>query len=289
MASANENDITKNEPFINLEKVIASKNPRLLKILPGFVLRYLKRIIHVDEINDFLDRNKDVYGLEFVKAVLDEMGAIIEVEGLNNVPEDERFIVASNHPLGGLDGLALIHVIGQVRKDIVFPVNDLLMNLPNIKELFIPVNKHGSNAQNVKIIDDTFASDVAMLYFPAGLCSRKQSQQIVDLEWKKTFVSKAKRHKRNITPVHISGRNSNFFYNLANLRKWFGIKANIEMLYLVDEMYKQFDQTIKITIGTPISYENLDKRQSDRTWAIMIKKHVYELATTPEASFEYQQ
>lgn len=271
---------------IDLEKIIASKNPVLLKFIPGFVLNYLRRIIHVDEINDFLRRNRDKHGLDFVKAVLDEMEAIVTSEGQENIPREERFIVAANHPLGGLDGLALIHVIGKVRKDVIFPVNDLLMNIPNLRELFVPINKHGSNAENVKILENTFASDSTLLYFPAGLCSRKRGDTIIDLEWKKTFITKAKRHKRDILPVHISGRNSGFFYNLANIRKRLGLKANIEMLYLPDEMYKQKNKSIHVRIGKPVSYTVFDRKYPDKVWAEKIKSHVYKLGTQTEPAFE---
>jgi putative hemolysin len=265
------------EKFIDLERVISSKNPTLARLIPRFALNYMKRIIHVDEINDFIASHKNSYGLEFVEAVLREFKATIKYEGLENVPATSRFIVVANHPLGGLDGLALISVMSKVRKDLIFPVNDLLMNLENLRELFIPVNKHGTNAENIRIFEETFASDTALLYFPAGLCSRKQSGQIMDVEWKKTFLSKARKYKRDIVPVHIDGRNSSFFYNLANIRKRLGIKSNIEMIYLPDEMMKQRNKIISFTIGLPIPIGVFDKRHSDREWAELVKSHVYAL------------
>ncbi len=262
---------------IDLEKVIGDKNPKLLKIVPGFLLRYLKRVIHQEEINEFLETYSDNYGLDFAKAVIDRFGVRLKVNGMENVPDSGRYLFAANHPLGGLDGVALIWTIGQKLPNVLFPVNDILMNLQNLKELFIPINKHGSNLQNVKIIENTFAGDSTMLYFPAGLCSRKQHGEILDLEWKKTFVSKARQHKRDIIPVHISGKNSNFFYNLANIRSKLNIKANLEMLYLVDEMFKQKDKDLVITFGKPIPYTSLERSRSDKEWAKLIKKQVYQL------------
>jgi 1-acyl-sn-glycerol-3-phosphate acyltransferase len=263
--------------FVNLEEVIASKNPRLLKVLPGFVINYLKRIVHINEINDFLSRNNNKHGLEFVEAALKDLNTDIRTIGIENVPLDKRYIIASNHPLGGLDGLALIHVIGKMRKDLIFPVNDILLNVPHMRELFIPINKHGKNTENMQLIDKTFASGVPVLYFPAGLCSRKQSRKIIDLEWKKTFVSKAKQYKRDVIAVHIDGRNSNFFYNLANIRKRLGIKANIEMLYLVDEMYSQRNKTITIRFSKPVPYATFDRRFSDKEWAGLLKDYAYSI------------
>ncbi len=263
--------------FIDVEKVIASKNEKILKWLPSFVIRYLKRIIHQDLVNDFLYRNSEAQGLDFVKVALDEFGVEVSWEGETFIDKNERLIIVANHPLGGLDGIALMHVAGKIRKDILFPVNDLLMNLPNLRELFIPINKHGSNMENARIIDRAFASDVMMLYFPAGLVSRKQKGVIKDLEWKKTFVRKARTYKRHIIPTHINGRNSNWFYNLALFRKWFGIKANLEMLYLVDEMVKQKGKKIHIKFGEAISYQTFDRSKKDPEWADMIKTKVYQL------------
>jgi putative hemolysin len=271
--------------FIDLEKVITGKNPRLLKILPRFIISYLKRIIHQDEVNGLIRENEQLYGFDFLDVVLSTLGARIHVSGQENLIAGERWTVAANHPLGGLDGMALMWAIGKVRTDIVFPVNDLLMNLENLKELFIPINKHGSNSGNARVIDETYASDKAVLYFPAGLCSRKQQGGIFDLEWKKSFITKTKTHKRDIIPAFIDGRNSNWFYNLAKVRSKLGIKGNIEMLYLVDEMFKQKNKDINIVIGKPIPYTMFDKRFSDLAWAQKLKEHVYSLRLNPNATF----
>jgi len=263
--------------FINLRKVIADKNPRLLKALPGFVISYLRRVIHEEGLNKILWQNRDYFGVEFAGKILESFGAITRVNGIENLPKSGRQLIASNHPLGGLDGIALMSEVGKIRSDFLFPVNDLLMNLPNLKPLFIPVNKHGSNADNIRIFNETFASEVLLLYFPAGLVSRKTNKQIIDLEWKKTFLAKSIKYKRDIVPVHITGRNTNFFYNLANWRKHLGIKSNIEMLYLVDEMFRQKDKIINITFGKLIPVETFDKRHTSAQWAQILKEHVYAL------------
>jgi len=273
------------EAFLDLDRVITGKSQRLHKLLPGFVLSYLKMIIHQDELNDIVCRYNNLYDLDFLDAVLKEFGVKISYRGLENIPVSGHWIVASNHPLGGLDGMALMWVIGKIRKDIVFPVNDLLLNIPNLKGMFIPINKHGSNAGNVKTIDEAFASEKAILFFPAGLCSRKQNDGICDLEWKKSFITKAKGHKRDIIPCHVNGRNSNWFYNLARIRSFLGIKANIEMLYLVDEMFKQHNKEIVISFGKPISYTIFDKKIPDVAWAQKLKSHVYSLEKDINSTF----
>jgi putative hemolysin len=282
-----EQNIEITEKFIDLEKIIGGKNPGIIKFIPRFIMNYLKRIIHVDEVNAAIYANRDKLGVDFATAILEDFGANIIVKGIENITQEGRYILVSNHPLGGLDGLALISRIGSFRKDILFPVNDILMNLPQLKPIFIPINKHGKNNENVKIIEDAFSSDSMMLFFPAGLVSRKQKGGIImDLEWKKTFISKAKRYQRDIIPVFIDGLNSEFFYNLSNFRKKIGLKANIEMLYLVDEMYKQKSKTINIILGKPISYLIFDKRFTDQQWAEKMKQYVYSLKNDADIDFK---
>ena len=276
--------------FIDVKSLFAVKNPHLLKIIPGFIFTIIKKIVHQNTINGFIYKHRDKFGLTFVSAMLKEFGVKMEVmkspgstmDGYDLpeiIPPHGRFIIASNHPLGALDGLALLHIAGQSRPDVVFPVNDLLMFVPGLKPLFIPINKHGKNTENIEIIHQTFASDKTVLYFPAGLVSRKQKGgRILDLDWKKTFVTQAKRYKRDIIPVYISGRNTNFFYNLANLRKKLGIKANIEMMLLPDEMLRQKDKTIRLIFGDPIPWSTLDRSHTDAEWTQIIKQKVYNLS-----------
>jgi putative hemolysin len=226
-------------------------------------------------------------GLDFVEAIVQEFTKEVKVTGRENIPAEGRGIIVSNHPLGGLDGIALLHEAGKVRKEIVFPVNDILMNLKNLAPLFIPINKHGSNSENIRIIEDTFASDKMMVYFPAGLVSRKQKGVIKDLDWKKTVIAKARKHKRDIIPTLIDGQNSAFFYNFANFRKKSGIKQNIEMIYLPGEMMKQKIKTVNIIFGKPISWTLFDKRYNDTEWASKLKDYVYSLRENPTSQFPY--
>ncbi len=263
---------------IDVEDVIRTKNPRLLKLLPRFVLNYIKRIIHQDEFNEYLLLTKDFHGHDFVSETLKNFQIQVISEGVENIPENGGCIVACNHPLGGIDGIAVMSEVGSRRKDIKAMVNDILMNLENIRSLLVPIDKHAKNAaENVIRIDQAYASDECIIVFPAGLVSRRQKGKINDLEWKKSFITKAKKYQRDIIPVHIDARNSNFFYNLASFRKMIGIKSNIEMFYLVDEVYRQKGKFIKLTVGKPISYKAFTKEHSDLVWAAKVKQHVYEL------------
>jgi len=274
-------DQSKSQDFqkIDLKQVFVSKSEKIAKLIPGFIISYLKRIIHQDELNDFLSKNHHKQGINFSQAVLDELSITYDIHGLDKLDKDKRYLLVANHPLGGPDGVILITLFGKHFKTIRFLVNDILMNIKNMGQVFVPINKHGGQAKEAaKIIESAYASDSTILTFPAGLVSRKQKGVIKDLEWKKSFIVKAKKHQRDIVPIHISGRNSNFFYNLANFRKFIGLKANIEMLYLVNELFKQRGKKFKIIIGDPIPFESLDRSLTHNQWAEKINKQCYALA-----------
>lgn len=266
--------------FIEVREVIRKKSPKLAKWIPSFLLKYLERTIHEDDINDIMTRFSDFKGLDFVDALIHDLGVNVKLKGAENIPRDESVIFASNHPLGGLDGIAFMHAIGQYRKDVKFLVNDILMNVGNLQPLFIPVNKLGGQGKTgIAAIEQAYASDNALLVFPAGLVSRKQGDgRIEDLEWKKSFINKAKKYKKDIVPVYIEGKNSNFFYNFARLRQKIGLKANLEMLYLPDEMFSQRNQTVTIVIGKKISYTHFDQSKDEKKWAEEVKRLVYRMS-----------
>lgn len=271
---------------IDVREVFRKKNPKVARFIPGFVFRYLKRIIHEDEINEAMPKLRHLEGLDFVRAGLEHFGISVRSYGKEHIPREGRFIFVANHPLGGLDGLVFAKEVGEIFPNVKFIVNDILLNIENLDPIFVPVNKHGKQStEYVRRIEETYQSDAQVLNFPAGLCSRKINGQIVDLEWHKSFINKAKKHQRDIIPVYISGRNSNFFYNLARIRAFLGIKANIEMLYLPNEMFKQQEKNIDIIFGKPIDYRVLDKRFTPREWAQKIKNHVYQLGQDREKEF----
>lgn len=262
--------------YIDIDKVIKDKNAEWL---PWFVKRYLKRIIHEREFNAMLPRINSYYKADFARAAMDDMGIKMRFKGLENIPTDHSIIVSANHPLGGVDGLALIVAVGEVREDIRFLVNDVLLNVENLKGLFVPVNKFGSNPREAsKIIEETYAQDVAILNFPSGLVSRKQKHGIADLEWKKSFIARSIKYQKDVLPAHISGRNSPRFYRISRLRQMLGIQSNIEMMFLADEMLRQSGKTITVTFGQPIPWQTFDKSKTHSEWANMVKERVYAMA-----------
>lgn len=263
---------------IDVKSVIQSKNPALARVLPGFVINYLKRVVHQDELNEFLEKWGHLKDSELIAAGLNHFDIKYKVTGSENLPASGRYIFASNHPLGGLDGLVFIHELSKHYENIKFPVNDILTNIKNLSGIFLAVNKHGGQAKEVaKKIEEAYASDCQILYFPAGLCSRKKNGIIKDLQWQKSFITKAIQHKRDIVPAYFSGRNSEFFYNLARTRKFLGVKANIEMLYLADEMFRQKDKEINLVFGKPISWQTFDKSKPAFEWAEWVKIKSYSL------------
>lgn len=263
---------------IDVEQVLYSKNPALKKAVPGFIIRYLKRIVHQNELNEFLRLNGHLKDAEFIKAGLNFFNISYKVYGKEYIPITGRYIFVSNHPLGGLDGLVFIYELSKYFKDLKFPVNDILMNITNLSGIFLPVNKHGAQGREAaRQIEEAYASESQILYYPAGLCSRKKKGIIRDLQWHKSFISKSVQYKRDIVPAYFSGRNSNFFYNLSNFRNFLGIKANIEMLYLVDELFKQKGKEIDLIFGKAIPWQTFDDSRTASEWAEWVKGKSYEL------------
>jgi putative hemolysin len=216
---------------------------------------------------------------EFITPTLEFMGIKYRAYGTDNIPSEGRFIFASNHPLGGLDGLVFINEVSKKFPKLKFPVNDLLLTLTNMSGIFLPVNKHGSQARETALItEEAYASDDQILYFPAGICSRRKRGIIRDIDWHKSFINKAVKHERDIIPVYFSGRNSGFFYTLANIRSLLRIRTNIEMLYLADEMFKQKGRDISLVFGKPVPWQTFDKSEPPSFWAGEMKKRSYQLA-----------
>ena len=265
-----------NKKFIDIEKILQEKAFKLYKWLPRFAINWLKKKLHEDDINDAMEHLKDDVGLVFNSRGLEKLGAKVESLHSELVPKTGSIIIVSNHPLGGLDGMALIKAVGDIRPDVHFLVNDVLKNIKNYGEIYVAVNKLGAtSAKYLRVIEEVFRSESALLLFPAGLVSRKQDGIVRDLVWKKTFVTQAIDHKRMIQPTFIEGQNSKFFYNFALWRKRLGIKANIEMLFLPDEMFKARKETIKIHFSKPFDSALLDASKTHKQWSALIYQYIY--------------
>ncbi len=264
--------------FINVRNIIGSKNPKLLKWIPGFIIRYIERILHQREINQFLKDHPTLENQAFCSEVVNYFNITFEVKNIERIPKTGKAVLAMNHPLGGMDAMILVDALKDHRTDIKFIVNDLLMNLVQLRGIFAGVNKHGkTQSESLKKVNELFESDQLIGIFPAGLVSRKIKGEIQDLEWKKTFFRQSKKNNQTIIPIYIEGKLSPFFYRLSNIRKFFGIKANIEMLYLADELFKQRNQHITFIVGEPMLPEELKSFKNDQEGANEVRKRLYSL------------
>ena len=272
---------TVTEKTIDIDRVLKEKMGAKAKFVPNFLVRWLIRIAHQDDVNAFLWDNRDKVGVEWLEACVKYLDLKLEVEGKENLPasDDKKlYTFVSNHPLGGADGVALGSIIGRHYSGrFRYLVNDLLMNLPGLAPVCIPINKTGHQGRNFPaMVKAGFESNNHMLMFPAGLCSRRHKGVIRDIPWSKTFISKSVEYQRDIVPIHFSGQNSNFFYRLANFSDKC-LPFNLAMLFLVDEMYKNVHKTFHVTVGKPIPWQTFDKSKTPMEWAQFVQNKVYSL------------
>lgn len=264
---------------INIKEVFASKNPTLARMMPGFVYRFINSVMEIEFINNLIRRHGHLQGIEFINKVVEEFNVNVHIHGAENIPEAGRFIFASNHPLGGFDGMLLLKAVDEKLGKARFLTNDILLNIPQFRKVFVPINKHGGHSREAaKLLSDTYKSDAQILIFPAGLASRKIKGKIADLEWKKHFIAKAVSYRRDVIPVFVAGRNSNRFYLVANLRKFLHIKWNLEMFLLPGETVSHRNTDVHIYFGKPIPYTAFDRSNTQHEWAQWVKDKVYRLA-----------
>ena len=271
------------EKTIDIDNLLRSKMGDRSNLLPRCLVNWLKRILHEDEVNLFLHEHRDEKGVPWLQSCVEYLGMDLQVEGMDNLPpadDGRQYTFVSNHPLGGIDGVALGALIGKhYNGNFAYLVRDELMFLPGLAPLCIPINKTGKQSRAFPaMVEAGFASEKHMLMFPAGLCSRRQKDGTIrDIPWTKTFVTKSVETHRDIIPIHFGGQNSDKFYRIANICKALHIKFNVAMLFLVDEMYKNRNKTFRISIGKPIPWQSLDKSKTPMEWAKMIQDTVYSL------------
>ena len=265
---------------IDIEQIVRNKSPKLARLIPRPVFRWIKRVIRQDEINDVLRKFGHLEGTAFIQAVLDEWGYAPHVVEQGGIDPSKKYIFASNHPLGGLDGLILANEIEKRHGAVKVMVNDLLMHLTPIRSLFVGINKYGKqNSVYASELDQMYSSDAQVLLFPAGLCSRKIRCKVQDLEWKKNVITKAVRYRRDIVPVLFDATNTKRFYRIASIRKALGIKANIELILLPGEMFRQPNKRMNIYFGSPIPYTAFTREKRPEEWASWLREQVYALKT----------
>ena len=271
------------EKTIDIDKILRSKMGDKAKWVPRFVVGWLKRIVHEDEVNRFLWESRDKTGTEWLTECVKYLKMNVSIEGEENMPDknDGRlYTFVSNHPLGGEDGVCLGSIIGRHYDGrFRYLVNDLLLSLPGLRPVSIGINKTGKQSRDFpRMVEAGFQSDNHMLMFPAGLNSRMTDGKIHDLPWKKTFITKSVEYQRDVVPIYFSGRNSKRFYRIARWQKKLGLKINIAMLFLVDEMYENVGKNFRVVIGKPIPWQAFDKSRTPVEWAQFVEDKVYEQA-----------
>ena len=267
----------------DIRAILKSKAPNAH--VPEFLIRYLERIAHVKQMNTFLRKYPDLRGYDFIRVVIsEELGCSAAIHGTENIPTDGRPVIfVSNHPLGGLDGMIIARMIHEARADkreLKVIVNELLMFMEPIADLWAPVNKTGHlTREQAEEQQRMWASETDVLTFPAGACSRLQRIDghwtVQDLEWQKNFVQRAREYQSDVVPIYFEGHNSRFFYILAYLRKLLHIKLNIEMLYLVDEMYGAYGKHFTVHVLPPVPYSTFDTSKTPKEWAQYVKSIIY--------------
>lgn len=271
------------EKTIDIDDILRSKMGAKARYVPGLLVSWLKHIVHQDQVNAYLWESRHLSGTEWLEDCMRYLGMSLDIRGMENLPKknDGRlYTFVSNHPLGGVDGVALGAIIGRhYDSHFRYLVNDLLMNLPGLAPLCIPINKTGHQSRNFpQMVENGFRSDNHMLMFPAGICSRRNKDgEIRDLPWTKTFITKSVEYRRDVVPIRFGGHNSDFFYRLANFSDRHVKKVNIAMLFLVDEMYKNVHKTFRVDIGEPIPWQTFDKSRTPAQWAQYVKEKVYEM------------
>ncbi len=268
---------------IDIDQILESKLGAKKKWVPRFAVRWLKHIVHEDEVNRYLWSSRHLVGTEWLEECVRYLDMHVTIEGEENLPskdDGKLYTFVSNHPLGGQDGVCLGAIIGRHYDGrFRYLVNDLLLNLPGLRPVSIGINKTGRQSRDFpRMVEAGFQSDNHMLMFPAGLNSRKHGDVIHDLPWKKTFVAKSVEYKRDVVPIYFSGRNSDRFYRVANLCKALHSKVNFAMLFLVDEMYKNVHKDFRIVIGKPIPWQTFDKSRTAAEWVLYVEDKVYEQA-----------
>ena len=261
---------------IDIDEVLKAK---VKKKLPKFLVNFLKRRIHQDEINDCIEKAEHPQGVGFFDEALNYLDIKYEVRGAENLDPSRRCIFASNHPIGGPEALIMGSVMRKFYgESFRVPVNNILAHFHPLAEFFVPVNMGGKQTREISEgLTRMFESPYQVLVYPAGKCARKEHGKVTEQPWKKMFITQSRKYERDVVPVHMSGYNSRLFMFLTSFSKFIGLKFNIGMFMLVDELFKKQHKTFVITFGKPIPYTTFDKSKSDQQWAESVKQIVENL------------
>ena len=270
--------ITNKFKFINLSADLKSKNPKLYKKLPNFLIKLLERLIRQDEINLILSKYAESDAREFLTNIFKELNFKVEIIGKENLPENGKCFFVGNHPFGVADGLLITKIVSEKYGELKAIANDAFMLLPQLRSFIAAVDVYtGSSREYIQALDEVFKSETPITHFPAGEVSRWYNKQVQDTFWQKSFISKSIVTQRDIVPIYFHGKNSNLFYFIFRLRKLFGIKLNIELTLLPREFFKKRNSGFTVVIGKPISHKSLNADHSSYEWAQLVREQLYNL------------
>ncbi len=264
---------------LDIKKIIRNQPNKIVRNLPNFIINKIKKSFHENEINEILKKNRNKYGLDFLYGVMEHMNYKIKAFNEDLIPNKGQFIFAGNHPFGGVDYGAVASVISRKFKKTKLVANEVFLHVENAKDLFLPVSTLKKNEQEkIDNIDRSLAEDdTQILIFPAGKVSRKVKGVIDDGFWHRSFIRNSISFKRDIIPFFVFGENSKKFYRWARVRKFFGIKANLEFFLLPGEVFKKRNAEVKLVFGKPIPYTTFNDSKTHLEWAQVVKSQVYDL------------
>jgi len=276
--------------MVDVEKTLSLKYPSIVyypSMVRNFVVYLLKKLLHQEEINDFLTHGEAYRGFDFVEAVLEyfNFGYTVSNKDKANIPSSGRVIIIANHPLGALDALALISLIKEIRSDVKVLANDVLMQIEPLSGILIPIdNLSGTTAkESIKKVYDALENDEALIVFPSGEVSRAHPTGIKDAKWKKGFLKFAQKSNSPLLPVFIDAKNSPLFYTLSMINK------KLSTFLLAREMFKKRSKVISFKIGEMITYKTLQSSGfGDTTLLNLLKKHLYKISRGKKGIFATQ-
>ena len=273
---------------ISIERIVSENFPAISRrppLIKNGLFRFLRWLSREHEINRFMRQHQDASAPEFVDHVLDyfDFSLSINENERENIPTEGRVVIVANHPIGTLDGLALLKLVRSVRPDVRIVANDILMQFRPLQPLLLPVDnmsQTGYKESTTRIVD-ALKNDEAVIIFPAGEVSRAGPAGIKDARWQSGFLHFARKTNSPILPIHLGGRNSSLFYSLSTLAKPIGT------LMLMREMFKQHQVTLPVRIGQLIPLAQFDiNALSNRDKIKLLKKHVYRLAKNRKPLFQ---
>ncbi len=276
--------------MIDIQKEIEKKFPKIKEkenVLKKSLLKIAKKIVHEDSINQFLSQNSHLKGFDFVDAVLDyfDFDYTVSSNDLQNIPSTGKVIIIANHPLGGLDALCLLKLVGQIRKDVKILANDFLVGFEALHSLMIPLDnfKDRQSKESIKKIYEALKNEEAIIIFPAGEVSRATPKGVKDPAWNKGFLNFAKNSNSAILPIFLDAKNSKAFYTISLINKTFST------LLLSNEMFNKKSKNINIKIGQIIPSEHITPKGLNKDFLVnLYKKHLYALKKEKKSFFQTQ-